>query len=182
MQIEQKSHFFQPLPSQMSQQVRIVCVVKRAARRTAELWFRDASGGNLPFVCVRVCPSGMTPCSPPPALMHIWAAHTHMREQLKETAHPSSHPHPPLCFSPPPCRAPRSHPGVHSPPAASLLVPCFPAKNTTGASHRFLTIGVKTLENMKVDEKCVNGPDSGSLTLTGCHSKSQAIFTRNNLI
>lgn len=61
-------------------------------------------------ICVCVCPSGMTPCSTPPALMHIWTVHTHTHttarthpyEGTAERNYPASLL---LEFSPPPRRA-----------------------------------------------------------------------------
>lgn len=64
--------------------------------------------GGICHLCV--CPSGMTPCSTPPALMHIWTIHTHMHP-YEGTAERNC---PPFCpssllldSSPPSCRASR---------------------------------------------------------------------------
>lgn len=95
------------------------------------MWLHDASGWNLSLcLSVCVCPSGMTPCSTPPALMDIWTVHTHTHltahtYPYEGTAEGNCPPFYPssllLGFSPPPLQSLRTHPGVHFRPPASLL-------------------------------------------------------------
>lgn len=88
-------------------------------------------------MCVCVCPSGMTPCSTPPALMHIWTTNTHLPAHTHLLTHTHTHTYavpyegtadrkcPPLRHSPHPDptsliflllpQSLRTHPGVHFP-------------------------------------------------------------------